>query len=134
MAKARRERFQQRAAGSRQIAAVVPVGGETATTSIAEDVDFLRNVADALSGASSDLDIRALDEEGREIALVPIISSITSLEEQTATLASNIGQISTLAATQIELAASADKILGSAFGAVDGASLMPDFLKILWLP
>ena len=128
------QEFQQRADRIRQIAAVLPVGGETATTSIAEDVDFLRNVADALSGASSDLDIRALDEEGREIALVPIISSITSLEEQTATLASNIGQISTLAATQIELAASADKILGSAFGAVDGASLMPDFLKILWLP
>ena len=128
------QEFQQRADRIRQIAAVLPVGGETATTSIAEDVNFLRNVAAALSGASSDLDIRALDEEGREIALVPIISSITSLEEQTATLGSNIGQISTLAATQIELAASADKILGSAFGAVEGASLMPDFLKILWLP
>jgi len=128
------QEFQQRSDRVRQIAAVLPVGGETATNSIAEDVDFLRNVADALNGAPSNLDIRALNEEGREVALVPVMSSIMSLEEQITILSSNIGQISDLAATQIELAASANRILGSSFGAVDGAGLLPDFLKILWLP
>lgn len=128
------QEFQQRADRIRQLAARLPAGGESATTSIAEDVDFLRNVANALNGAPSDLDIRALNDEGREVALVPVISSVTSLEEQTKILGSNIGQISELAAIRVEIAATAEKLLGSAFGVVDGANLVPDFLKILWLP
>lgn len=128
------QEFQQRADRIRETAANLPAGAKRAASAIADDVGFLRNVANALNGATSSLDIRALNAEGREVALVPVIGSITSLEEQAAALGSNIGQIGELATTQIELAASADKLLGSAFGGSGGSRFMPEFLNILWIP
>ncbi len=128
------QEFQQRADRIRETAANLPAGADSAASSIAENVAFLRNVANGLNGEPSDLDIRALNDEGREVAMVPVISSLTSLEEQTATLASNIGVVRELAATQIELAASSAMLLGSAFRASGEDGFMPEFLKILWLP
>ena len=86
----------------------MPDGGDSAASAIAEDIGFLRNVANALGGQSSDLDVRPLNNEGREVALVPVVASLTSMEEQSATLIGNIGSLGALASTQAELTASAE--------------------------
>lgn len=128
------QEFQQRADRIRETAAGLPAGGESAASAIAEDIGFLRNVANALNGATSDLDIRPLNRQGREVALVPVISSLSSLEEQSAILDSNIGAVVALAVTVAELSASAEKSLGTAFGLGGGTSLLPSFLVNPWIP
>jgi twitching motility protein PilJ len=126
--------FQQRANRIREASTNILEGGESAAGAIAQDIAYLRNVSNALDGMDSDLDIRALNSESREIALVPVISSLTSLEEQSATLDSNIGQVSALIDTQAELRASADALLGSAFGGRGGASILPSYLNNVLIP
>lgn len=128
------QEFQQRANRIRETSSNILAGGESAASAIAEDIGYLRNVANALDGGPSDLDIRPLNAEGREIALVPVISSLTSLEEQSATLDGNISEVSGLADAQAELNASANVLLGSTFGAGGGVSLLPEFLNIPWVP
>ena len=128
------QEFQQRANRIRETSANILEGGQSAASAIAEDIAYLRNVANALAGDPSDLDIRPLNTEGREVALVPVISSLTSLEAQSAVLDSNMGQVSELIETQAELTASANVLLGSAFGSGGGASVLPGFLNNFWIP
>ena len=128
------QEFQQRSNRIRETSTSILVGGESAVSAIAEDVGYLRNVANALGGDPSDLDIRPLNSDGREVALVPVISSLTSMEEQSATLDSNIEQVSALPDALAELTASASALLGSAFGSGGGATLLPGFLNNVWIP
>jgi twitching motility protein PilJ len=126
--------FQQRANRIREASADILAGGESAANAIAEDIGYLQNVSDALDGGDSDLDIGPLNEEGREVALVPVISSLTSLTEQAATLDANINQVSELLATQSELSRSATNLLGSAFNSGAGAASLPAFLNNVLIP
>jgi twitching motility protein PilJ len=126
--------FQQRANRIRETSADILAGGASAASSIAEDIGYLRNVSNALGGGDSDLDIRPLNDQGREVALVPVISSLTSLEEQSTTVDANITQVSELLATQAELSASAGSLLGSAFNSGEGTSLLPSFLNNALIP
>jgi len=128
------QEFQQRANRIRETSVNILAGGESAASAIAEDIGYLRNVANALGGDPSDLDIRPLNREGREVALVPVISSLTSLEAQSATLDSNISEVSGLVDAQAELTASANVLLRSAFGSGGGASILPGFLNNSWIP
>ena len=128
------QEFQQRANRIRETSTNILAGGESAASAIAEDIGYLRNVTNALGGDPSDLDIRPLNREGREVALVPVISSLTSLEAQSATLDSNIGEVSGLVDTQVELTASANVLLGSAFGSGGGVSVLPGYLNNSWIP
>ena len=128
------QEFQQRSDRIRAASANILEGGESAASAIAEDIGYLRNVANALNGDPSDLDIRPLNNEGREVALVPIISSLASLEEQSAILNASISGVSGLVDTQAELSASADVLLNSAFGAGSGVGVLPDFLSNAWIP
>jgi twitching motility protein PilJ len=127
------QEFQQRADRIREVSATIFEDGESAVGVIAEDIGYLRNVANALSGEPSDLDIRPLNDEGREVALVPVISGLSSMEEQAATLNSNIGEVSGLLQTQAELAASAGALLRS-FSSGSSASRLPDMLRNTWFP
>jgi twitching motility protein PilJ len=127
------QEFQQRANRIRETSGSILEGGESAVGAIAEDIGYLRNVANALGGSPSDLDIRPLNDQGREVALVPVISSLTSLEAQSQTLGSNIGQVSNLVETQAELVASAGVLLGS-FGSGAASSSLPGFLQNTWIP
>ncbi|MCH9694626.1 MAG: methyl-accepting chemotaxis protein [Gammaproteobacteria bacterium] len=128
------QEFQQRADRIRQTASDLTALDTAAASAIAEDVGFLRNVANALGGQPSDLDIRQLNAAGREIALVPVISSLTSLEQQSAALNENIVATDGLAAIQTELSARAANMLGSTFGSGGGTSFLPSFLNNAWLP
>lgn len=127
------QEFQQRADRIRETAVGLPEGGESAASAIAEDIGFLRNVANALDGAASDLDIRPLNRQSREVALVPVISSLSSLEEQSAILDRNIGVVVGIAATVAALSTSAEKLLDTAFGLGGGSSLLPAFLNDPWI-
>jgi twitching motility protein PilJ len=127
------QEFQQRADRIRETAANVLIGGESAVGAIAEDIGYLRNVANALDGSPSDLDIRPLNDEGREVALIPVISSLTSLEEQSDLLGKTIGQVSGLVETHAELTASGNVLLES-FSSGGISSALPAFLKNSWIP
>jgi len=128
------QEFQQRADRIREVSGTILEGGESAVGVIAEDIGYLRNVANALGGDPSDLDIRPLNDEGREVALVPVISSLSSMEEQAATLSSNIGDVSGLLQAQTELAASAGSLLRSFSSGSSASSSLPDVLRSTWIP
>ncbi len=127
------QEFQQRANRIRETVLSLPAGGENAASAIAEDIGFLRNVANALEGSRSDLDVRPLDEAGRAAALVPILSSLTSMEQQSSGLLANISIVGALAESRTALAASADTLLNSAF-ATSGSSPLPGFLRSSLIP
>ncbi len=122
------QEFQQRAARIRATAAAGPGSAD----SIVEDVAYLRNVVNALSGEASDLDVRALSDEGREVALVPILGNLASLEDQSATLAGSAALLADMPAAQADLETAAANLLASAFGST--SSSLPSFLDIVWLP
>lgn len=128
------QEFQQRANRVREAASMLPAGGERVSNDISADIAYLRAVTNGLGGEASDLDIRPLGDEAREAVLVPLVGYLASLEEQAAELAANIGQVATLADTQAELASSANTLLGSAFGAGSGVSILPDILRNPWIP
>jgi len=125
--------FQQRTVRIQQVASSLPNEPVAAAESIAGDVAFLREVANALAGEPSTLDVRQLDDAGREVALVPIMGALLSLEEQSNLLGASAAQISGLAATQAELVASANQLLDSAFDSTAG-SAVPGFLSNPWIP
>ncbi|MDH5582248.1 MAG: methyl-accepting chemotaxis protein [Gammaproteobacteria bacterium] len=128
------QEFQQRANRIRETSQNILDSGEAAAGAIAEDIGYLRNVSNALDGSASDLDIRPLSRESREVALVPVISSLTSLEEQSSIINANIRQVSGLGDTRAELAASADALLKSAFSSAGAPSILPDFLENAMIP
>ncbi len=128
------QEFQQRADRVRQAAAALPAGGSAAATAIADDVAFLRAVVNGLNGEPSDLDIRPLDDEGREAAVVPLLAVVASLEEQAGALAANIGELADLGAARAQVQASAASLLDSALQAADGDGLLPAMLRAPWIP
>ena len=128
------QEFQQRADRIRQTVDSLPAGGEGAASTIAEDVAFLRSVLNGLNGDDSELDIRALNAEGRETVVAPLLDVVAGLEEQSAAVTAGIGAIAGLSATQSQLAGTANKLLGSAFGFSGGAGILPPYLNIVWIP
>jgi twitching motility protein PilJ len=112
----------------------LPDGGDSAANAIAENVAFLRNVVNGLNGGDSDLDIRPLNNEGRETVLAPMLPVVASLEAQSASLGASIGPIGGLNENQTQLEASANSLLDSAFGSSGGNSLLPAVLTIPWIP
>jgi twitching motility protein PilJ len=127
------QEFQRRTDRIRRAAAALPSGSDNAAKAIADDVAYLRNVANGLAGEATNLDIRPLNAESREAVLVPLLGSIASLEEQAATIGAGVGQAGDLGAIQVQLAASARQLLGSAFDSSAG-SLLPAALKVFWIP
>ena len=129
------QEFQQRVArmGRASPGIATNPNAETVATGLANDAAFLRSVVDALSGKDSELDITPLDAEGREAALVPIDGEISEIEAAVQVIADNVAEIGDLAAAQADLAASA-AVLGEAFAGSSGASPLPGFLQIVWIP
>ena len=127
------QEFQQRADRIRQTTTALPAGGETAASAISEDVAFLRNVANGLAGGASNLDLRPLNAAGQESLLEPLLGSIDSLEDQSATISANLSQVNELVATQSQLVASANQLLETAFDSSRGG-MLPGVLNIPWLP
>jgi twitching motility protein PilJ len=129
------QEFQQRAARMGRAApglATNPNAGNIAT-GIADDAAFLRTVADALSGEATELDVRPLDNEGREVALIPIINELSIVQAALEIIESSVSQVSGLTDVRAELAGSATS-LGVAFTQSAGGGPLPAFLQIIWIP
>ncbi len=129
------QEFQQRAARIRRAAAMLPAGSDNAANAISADVAFLRSVVNGLNGDASELDIRPLNAESRETAIVPLLGLVANLEEQSAALGANVGALSGLDNTQVELAATANSLLQSAFASSGSSiSILPASLNTPWIP
>ena len=127
------QEFQQRATAIGQAVIGLPMNADAATVAsrIADDATFLRTVTNALPGEPTELDVRPLDQEGREAALVPIVGHLANLEVEIQRTSSGVSQVSGLLDVQADLAASAD-YLGGAFAGSGSSS--SSFLQRPWLP
>jgi len=103
-------------------------------TRIADDAAFLRNVANALGGDASNLDVRPLNDEGREVALVPLLGHVAELEAQVERVIASAPEVADLVEAQAALAAASSKLMATAFSGSSSAGLLPGFLTILWIP
>ena len=103
-------------------------------TGIADDAAFLRDVANALGGDASNLDVRPLNDEGREVALVPLLGHLAELEGQVGSVVASAPAVAGLGEAQAALAAASRKLMDTAFSGASSASLLPGFLNILWIP
>jgi len=129
------QEFQQRTARIGQSAAGLATNPDAATVAanIAGDVAFLQTVNDALSGENTELDVRPLNNAGREAVLVPLASLLAALQSEVERVNGSAGQIGNVAEAQTQLATSAAN-LAAAFSGNGGASPLPAFLQILWIP
>ncbi len=126
--------FQQRVARIGRAAPGLTTNPNAASvaTGIASDAVFLRTVADALAGESTELDVRALNDEGKQIALVPLLSHLTELETQVERINSSVGEVSGLATVHDELVASAATLF-NAFSGNEAGSPLPGVLQTPWI-
>lgn len=129
------QEFQQRAARIAQMTPGLATNPQAATVvaGISDDARFLRAVANALAGEDSEFDVRPLNDEAREVVLVPLASHLTDLEAQIERIAGSIGQVGNLASAQAELSSDA-ATLGDAFAGAESGGLLPGFLQIPWIP
>ena len=129
------QEFQQRAARMGRAAPGLvtnPNAGNIAA-GVADDAAFLRTVANALLGEATELDVRPLNDEGREVALVPVINELSIIQAAVEIIDSSVSQVSELTDVHAELAASATR-LGAAFAGSAGGGPLPAFLQIIWIP
>lgn len=87
---------------------------------IAEDAAYLRLVTDALSGAGTNLDVRALDAASREASLVPMISELTNIDEQVNRIVAGAPELAGLAGAVQNLSSISASLYDSTFS--DSAS------------
>jgi twitching motility protein PilJ len=131
------QEFQQRADKVREAAGTVASSADAvaAATEIADEVSFLRTVVDTFAGEDTSLDVRRLDDEGLQVALMPIASSLKTLEAGTGKMTASAPQIEGITTSLATLSDSADNLLGSAFsGDGSGTGLLPGFLSAAWTP
>ena len=105
-----------------------------AATGIADDAAFIRNVANALGGDASDLDVRALNDEGREVALVPLLGHLAELEAQVEKIIASAPEIAGLGDSQAAMAATSRRLMETAFSGASSAGPLSGYLGIVWIP
>ena len=129
------QEFQQRADRVRQ-AATYMAGAADATiaAALADDVAYLRSVANALAGEDSALDIRALAAGERDSILLPILDDLSELESHSAVVVANVNAVVDASSGLRDMETSA-AALGSAFaGSGVGSSMLPAVLQSPWIP
>jgi twitching motility protein PilJ len=89
---------------------------------VADDATYLRLVTDALSGASTNLDVAILDDALREVFLVPIISELTTIEEQVSRIVASAPQLTGLETSSQGLSTVAASLYDSTFSASSPAA------------
>lgn len=129
------QEFQQRAMAISQAAygLVTNIDAATIANGMVDDATFLRAVTNALSGEATELDVRPVDAEAREVALVPIIDHLLDVEAQIDRISGTVSQVGHLATTHAELVANAYK-LGSVFARPGSGSPLPEVMQLAWVP
>ena len=74
---------------------------------------YLRQVTDALSGASTEIDVAALDEATSETSLVPVVSELMVIEEQVSRISASAPQLTGLGIASNELSTLAGSLHGA---------------------
>ena len=105
-----------------------------AAGSIAGDATFLRNVASALGGNGTNLDVSALNDEGREATLVPLVAHLSEVEAQVEVINNNAADATGLDDAQAALATASAQLMDTAFSGTGTGDILPAFLNILWIP
>ena len=130
------QEFQQRnirlAENSRGLAG--NIDAVAVASSITDDAAFLRDVASALGGNATNLDVRALNDEGREGVLVPLLGHLAELEKQVELINNNAAEVTGLGDAQAALTAAAAQLMDTAFSGGASTSKLPAFLSIVWIP
>ncbi|MDJ0908440.1 MAG: methyl-accepting chemotaxis protein [Woeseiaceae bacterium] len=103
-----------------------------AAEAIATDVAFLREVANALNGESSSLDVRALNAAGRDTVGAPLAAYVAELESQSEALSASAMQMAGLRDQLAGLESASANLRNSAISG--GQSSLPAFLTLPWLP
>ena len=104
-----------------------------ALSAIADKVEFLRSVRDALAGEASALDVAPLDADGQAAAVEPLTALIADLETYVDTIRENTSQLTGLGSAQQGVAAAANKLAG-VFRGGDAAGALPGVLSSGWVP
>jgi len=129
------QEFQQRAARIGRSASGLVTSSDVAGTAaaITDDAAFLRTVFGALSGETTELDVRPLNDEGREVVLVPLGSLLADLDVQVSQMNSSVPQVNDVAGARAGLRSSAASLAG-AFTSADSGSPLPAVLQSPWIP
>ena len=105
-----------------------------AAASVTADLSYLREVAAGLAGETSSLDLRALNDEGREIALVPLAGHLAELDTHVATINNNIHAAAGIEAAQAALAAASSDAQRGGMASGGAGAALPSFLNNQWIP
>jgi hypothetical protein len=106
------QEFQQRTARIGQAAPGLVRNPDAASeaAAITEDAAFLRTVFAALSGEDTALDVRALNQQGREAVLVPLGGLLADLDVQVANMNGSVSEIGEVAGARAGLRSSASSL------------------------
>ena len=98
---------------------------------VSNDAAYVRMVVNAFAGEETELDVRALDDEGREAVLVPLEGHVGELEAAIEQVSADATTLAGLAESQTQLASTAAR-LANAQGSASGP--LPDFLQSPFIP
>ena len=130
------QEFQSRAGEMQRSLAGLADGNnvEQQSQSIADDLAFLRQVTNGLSGEATNLDIVALDDAAREVALVPVISELTEIEAQVTAALASVSNLSDLDGRVAAVEAAANDLFANAFPKSAGGGVASGLISLPWLP
>ncbi len=103
-----------------------------AAEAIAADVAFLGEVANAVNGNASSLDMRALNAAGRDAVGTPLAAYVAELESQSEALSASAMQMAGLRDQLAGLQSASANLMNSAMSG--GTSSLPAILGLPWLP
>jgi twitching motility protein PilJ len=104
---------------------------EAALERVSSDAAYLRSVVDAFAGDETELDVSALNDEGREAVLVPLESHLGELEGALATIDADAATLAGLTASQTQLASTAARL---ASAQSESSGPLPVFLQNAYIP
>ncbi len=100
---------------------------------IGDNVEYLRDVVNGLSGRSSPLDIRPLNQAGQQQVVEPLAELVATMEASLETLTADADSLGAVAATQAQINGAATRLLDSGVGQ-SGGGILPSALKNPWIP
>ena len=105
-----------------------------AAAAVSEHAAYLRDVANALGGEDSALDVRPLGEEAREALLVPLLGHISEIESGAEQLNTSANAAAGTAVALVALENTSAALMNGAFAAGGSPSPLPASLDNVWIP
>ncbi|MFQ5608997.1 MAG: methyl-accepting chemotaxis protein, partial [Woeseiaceae bacterium] len=130
------QEFQQRVSQLGDNVRGMPLQEDATATAagVVNDAAFLRNVANALGGEDSDLDMAPLNDEDREALLVPLLGHLATIEAHVEQIGASASGVNGLGGALGALQAASTNIMTGTFAAGTSDSPLPAVLQNLWFP